>query len=66
MEANDLRLNLADLYIQLGTYQQALQIIATTEPLTFQSILGIVKIALAKVCRSIKYQCFELNKLKRR
>ncbi|KAK6102045.1 TPR repeat family protein [Brugia pahangi] len=48
MEANDFRLNLADLYIQLGNYQYAAQIIASTGPLTFRSILGIVKLALAK------------------
>ncbi|CAG9537906.1 unnamed protein product [Cercopithifilaria johnstoni] len=48
METNDLRLNLADLYIQLGNYQHALQILAAITPLTFQSILKIVKIALAK------------------
>ncbi|VBB33344.1 unnamed protein product [Acanthocheilonema viteae] len=48
MEANYLRLNLADLYIQLGDYQHALQIIASTEPSTFRSILEIVKLALAK------------------
>ncbi|VDO72327.1 unnamed protein product [Onchocerca flexuosa] len=48
LEANDLQLNLADLYIQLGEYQHAAKIIASIRPLTFQSILEIVKLALVK------------------
>uniref|UniRef100_A0A0R3S6J0 TPR_REGION domain-containing protein n=1 Tax=Elaeophora elaphi TaxID=1147741 RepID=A0A0R3S6J0_9BILA len=48
MEANDLRLNLADLYIQLGNYENAAQIITSIAPLTFRNILEIVKLALAK------------------
>lgn len=55
MEANELQLQLADLYIQLGDHQHALQIIASIRPLTFQCILEAVKLALAKV-PIIKYQ----------
>ncbi|VDM92662.1 unnamed protein product [Litomosoides sigmodontis] len=48
MEAGELQLHLADLYIQLGDYQHALQIITSIQPLTFQCIVEIVKVALAK------------------
>lgn len=58
MEINDLQLNLADLYIQLGNYQHAAQIIASIGLLTFQSVVGIIKLALAKVCYTIK--CYHL------
>ncbi|EFO17421.1 TPR Domain containing protein [Loa loa] len=48
IEVNDLLLNLADLYIQLGHYQHAAQIIASFRPLTFQSVVKVVKFALVK------------------
>lgn len=54
METNDLLLSLADLYIQLGDYQRCAQIIGFIRPLTFGTILEIVKFALTKVCKVIK------------
>ncbi|KAM3723003.1 Tetratricopeptide repeat protein [Dirofilaria immitis] len=61
MKANDLQLNLSDLYIQLGEYQQAAQIIASIGPLTFQNILEIVKLSLAK--KDIEVALAYCNKL---
>ncbi|VDM98187.1 unnamed protein product [Thelazia callipaeda] len=47
-KSDRLQLNLTDLYIQLGKYKLAAQIIASLDTFTFQSIIRIVKLALAK------------------
>lgn len=47
-DASDIRIHLCDLYIQLGRYQCAAQQLAAVGSNSFKSILGVVKLALAK------------------
>uniref|UniRef100_A0A915PUK0 MalT-like TPR region domain-containing protein n=1 Tax=Setaria digitata TaxID=48799 RepID=A0A915PUK0_9BILA len=63
-DTTDQRLSLADLYIQLGQYEQAAQIIATIGSSTFQSILEIVKLKVAEGdnMAALEY-CNELRRL---